>query len=83
MKDLFAILVRLIPLAAVPLFIISFAAYLYLTQKMKKLYDPDLDEYHWEVEDRHPAIREYERYARLALALATLAALLLFTSLVL
>ncbi len=69
--------------AAGPLFLLSFAAYLYTNWKMKKGYDPDLDDYHFEFEDTHPAIEKYEKHSKISLTIACLAALLLFIAIAL
>jgi hypothetical protein len=65
-------------LIAGPMFIVSFGSYLYLSRKLKKEYDPDLDDYYHEVEDRHPALAKYNKWSKITFALAALSALLLF-----
>jgi hypothetical protein len=58
------------------LFLSSSATYLYIKLFMRPRSD-DSDLYH-EFEDRNPRIARYNRYSRLAVAGATLGALLLF-----
>ena len=61
-----------------PMFIVSFGSYLYLSRKLKKEYDPDLDDYYYEVEDRHPGLIKYNKWLKITFALAALSVLLLF-----
>ncbi len=65
-------------LIAGPMFIVSFGSYLYLSKKLKKEYDPDLDDYYHEVEDRHPGLIKYNKWSKITFTLAALSALLLF-----
>jgi len=65
-------------LIAGPMFIVSFGSYLYLSKKLRKQYDPDLDDYYHEVEDQHPALIKYNKWSKITFALAALSALLLF-----
>ena len=69
--------------AAGPLFLAAFTAYIYTNWKMKIGYDPDLDDYHFEFEDHHPAIQKYHKYSKISLTLACLSALLLFIAIAL
>ena len=61
-----------------PLFLVSFGSYLYLSIKLKKEYDPDLDDYYHEVEDQHPGLARYNKWSKITFAIAALSALLLF-----
>lgn len=61
-----------------PMFVVSFGSYLYLSRKLKKEYDPDLDDYYYEVEDRHPALAKYNKWSKITFAIAALSVLLLF-----
>jgi hypothetical protein len=61
-----------------PMFIVSFGSYLYLSRKLKKQYDPDLDDYYHEVEGRHPGLVKYNKWSKITFAIAALSALLLF-----
>jgi hypothetical protein len=63
---------------AAPMFLISFSAYLYLSHKLKALYDRDLDDYYYEVEDRHPGLAKYNKWTRISFAVVVISALLLF-----
>jgi hypothetical protein len=66
-------------LSAGPLFLISIGAYIYVQVRLK----PDseeLEEYFWEVEDRHPALARYNKWSRITLSAAALAAMLLFAA---
>jgi len=69
----------LILLMAGPLFLISIGAYIYVQLRLKPDSD-ELDEYLWEVEDRHPALARYNKWSRITLSGAALAALLLFAA---
>ena len=61
-----------------PLFLVSFAAHLYVRHKLKAGYDADLDDYYYEVEDRHPGLARYNKWSKITFALAALGVLLLF-----
>ena len=61
-----------------PMFIVSFGSYLYLSRKLKKEYDHDLDDYYYEVEDRHPGLIKYNKWSKITFAVAVLSTLLLF-----
>ena len=69
----------LLMLLAGPLFLVSIGAYIYVQFRLK----PDgeeLDDYFWEVEDRHPGLARYNRWSRITLAVTALSALLLFAA---
>ncbi len=68
----------IIYIIAGPMFIVSFGSYLYLSRKLKKEYDSDLDDYYHEVEDRHPALMKYNKWSKITFTAAALSALLLF-----
>jgi hypothetical protein len=61
-----------------PMFIASFSAHLYLSRKLKKEYDSDLDDYYHEFEDHHPGLIKYNKWSKITFALTALSALLLF-----
>ncbi len=61
-----------------PMFVVSFGSYLYLSRKLRKEYDPDLDDYYYEVEDRYPALAKYNKWSKITFAIASLSVLLLF-----
>lgn len=69
----------LLLLLAGPLFLISIGAYVYVQLRLKPDSD-ELEEYFWEVEDRHPALARYNKWSRATLTAAALAALLLFAA---
>jgi len=61
-----------------PLFLISFSGYLYITFKLRKLYDNDLDDYYYELEDKHPGLAKFNKWSKISLSTAIVSALLLF-----
>lgn len=66
-------------LATGPLFLISIGGYIYVQLRLK----PDseeLDEYYWEVEDRHPDLARYNKWSRITLTATAATALLLFAA---
>jgi hypothetical protein len=69
----------LILLLAGPLFLISIGAYVYVQLRLKPDRD-ELNDYFWEVEDRYPGLARYNKWSRITLAAAALAALLLFAA---
>jgi len=69
----------LILLAAGPLFLISIGAYIYVQLRLKPDSD-ELEEYYWEVEDRHPDMARYNKWSRITLTATAAAALLLFAA---
>jgi hypothetical protein len=42
--------------------------------------DDELDGYHWEFEDRHPAYANYQRWSRLTFGAAALGLLMMFAA---
>ncbi len=69
----------LLLLLAGPLFLISIGAYIYVQLRLKPDSD-ELEEYFWETEDRHPALARYNKWSRITLSAAALAAMLLFAA---
>jgi hypothetical protein len=65
-----------------PLFLISFAAHLYVRMRLRPKDDSDLDDYYYEFEDQHPAYAKYTKWSRITFAAASIAALLLFLAMV-
>jgi len=66
-------------LLAGPLFLMSIGAYVYVQLRLK----PDnneLEDYFWEVEDKHPGLARYNRWSRITLAATAVSALLLFAA---
>jgi len=72
----------LIYIIAGPLFLISFAAYLYLQSKLKSI-NEDLDDIYYEFEDHDPTLAKYNRFSKITFALASISVLLLFLALIL
>lgn len=72
----------LIIVIAVPLFIISAAANIYVKLRLKPK-DSDLDDYYWEFEDRHPQYAKYNKYSQITFTAVVISMLLLFLGLVL
>ena len=65
-----------------PLFIISFAGYLYVKLNLKPKESSNLDDYYYEFEDQHPDLAKYTRWSKITFTVAVIAALLLFLALV-
>lgn len=65
-----------------PLFLISFAGYLYVKLSLKPKEGSDLDDYYYEFEDQHPDLAKYTRWSKITFTVAVIAALLLFLALV-
>jgi hypothetical protein len=64
-------------LIAGPLFLVSLGAYIYVQIRLK----PDseeLEDYFWEVEDRHPQLARYNRWSRITLGVSAVSAMVLF-----
>ncbi len=65
-----------------PLFLISLAAFLYVQVRLRPRPGSDWEDYYHEFEDQHPAVARYNKFSNLTFALVSIAALLLFLSLV-
>jgi hypothetical protein len=65
-----------------PLFLISFAGYLYVKLSLKPKEGSDLDDYYYEFEDQHPDLTKYTKWSKITFTVAVIAALLLFLALV-
>ena len=63
---------------AVPLFLISLAAHLYVKLRFRPKYDSDLDDYYHEFEDQHPDLARYLKWSQITFTGAVIGALLLF-----
>ncbi len=61
-----------------PIFLISIGGYIYVKIAMRKLYDDDLDDYYYELEDSHPGLKRYEQYSRTFFVSAVIGAVMLF-----
>jgi hypothetical protein len=64
------------------LFIVSFAAHIYVKLKFRPKQDSDFDEIYWEFEDTHPGFARYSRLSQIAFAGMVFGAILLFLALV-
>jgi hypothetical protein len=62
-----------------PLFLISFAAYLYVEKRFRPP-DAEIETIYHEFEDQHPDYARYQKWSKLTFASACLAALLLFAA---
>ena len=71
-----------IDLAAGSLFLLSAAGYIYVRLTMRPGQDSDLDEYHYEFEDRHEGLARYEKWSRIAYMGVIISLLLLFLGIV-
>jgi hypothetical protein len=61
------------------MFLISIGLYVYVQLRFKPDSD-ELDDYFWEVEDRHPGLARYNKWSRITLTATAAAALLLFAA---
>ena len=61
-----------------PLFLISLAAHIYVRLRLRPKDDPDLDDYYYEFEDRHPAYAKYTKWSKITFTAITISVLLLF-----
>jgi hypothetical protein len=61
-----------------PMFLISFLGYLYITFKLRSLYDDDLDDYYYELEDKHPGLAKFNKWSKISLTIAIVSALMFF-----
>jgi hypothetical protein len=64
------------------LFIVSFAAYIYVKLKISPKQTGDFDEIYWEFEDTHPGFARYSRLSQIAFAGMVFGAILLLLALV-
>ena len=69
----------LIYLVAGPMFLVSIGSYVYVQLRLKPDSD-ELDDYFWEVEDRHPGLARYNKWSRITLTVTAASALLLFAA---
>ncbi|MHC4270793.1 MAG: hypothetical protein ACYST2_00595 [Planctomycetota bacterium] len=60
------------------MFLISFLGYLYITFKLRSLYDDDLDDYYYELEDKHPGLAKFNKWSKISLTIAIVSALMFF-----
>jgi hypothetical protein len=64
------------------LFIVSFAAHVYVKLKLRPKQDSDFDDIYWEFEETHPGFARYSRLSQITFAGMVLGTLLLFLALV-
>ncbi|MHC4758142.1 MAG: hypothetical protein ACYTE8_05770 [Planctomycetota bacterium] len=57
---------------------VSFFGYLYITYKLRNLYDQDLDDYYYELEDQHPGLAKFNKWSNITLTVAIICVLLFF-----
>lgn len=62
------------------LFLISGAGFLFVKIVLRPKADSDLDDYHFEFEDRHPQLARYEFWSRITFVGVILGMLLLFAA---
>jgi hypothetical protein len=61
-----------------PLFLISFAAHIYVRLRLNPKNDPELDDYYYEFEDQHPKYAKYTKWLKITFTAIVISALLLF-----
>ena len=61
-----------------PLFLISFAAHIYVKLRLRPKDDSDLDDYYYEFEDQHPAYARYTKWSKITFTAIVISVLLLF-----
>ncbi|HRT51161.1 MAG TPA: hypothetical protein P5279_11745 [Anaerohalosphaeraceae bacterium] len=61
------------------LFFVAMGAHIWVKLRMRP--DSDLDDYYFELEDRHPGYVRYEKWSRITFAGAVVGALMLFLGL--
>lgn len=65
------------------LFLVSGAGFLYVKIFLRPKDDSDLDDWHYEFEDRHPELARYEKWSRVTFIGVVVGMLMLFAALVL
>ena len=61
------------------MFLVSIGSYVYVQLRLKPDGD-ELDDYFWEVEDRHPGLVRYNQWSRVTMTATAASALLLFAA---
>ena len=61
-----------------PLFLISFAAHIYVRLRLNPKNDPELEDYYYEFEDQHPEYAKYTKWLKITFTAIVISALLLF-----
>jgi hypothetical protein len=64
------------------LFIVSFAAHIYVKIKFRPKQDSDFDDIYWEFEDTHPGFARYNRLSQVTFTGMVFGAILLFLAVV-
>jgi thiosulfate reductase cytochrome b subunit len=64
------------------LFIISFAAHIYIKLKLRPKQDSDFDDIYWEFEETHPGFARYNRLSQMAFTGMIFGAILLFLAVI-
>ena len=62
------------------LFLVSTAGFIYVKLAMRPKSDSDLDEYHFEFEDHHPQLAQYDKWSRITFSGVIIGMLLIFVS---
>jgi hypothetical protein len=70
-------------LIAAPLLILSTIAHIYIKFRLAKKYQPDLDDYYYELENQNPDLARYEKWTKITFSAITTAVLLLFVAIAL
>ena len=68
----------IIYMIAGPLFLISFAAHLYVKVRLRPKNDSDFEDYYHEFEHRHPGFARYTKWSKITFIATAVAVLLLF-----
>ena len=68
----------IIYIIAGPLFLISFAAHLYVKVRLRPENDSDFEDYYHEFEHRHPGFARYTKWSKITFIATAVAVLLLF-----
>jgi hypothetical protein len=65
-----------------PLFVVSFAAHVYVKMRIRPKDDSDLDDYYYEFEDRHPGFAKYTKWSNITFAAIVISMLLLLIAVI-
>ncbi len=68
----------IIYIIAGPLFLISFAAHMYVKVRLRPKNDSDFEDYYHEFENRHPVFARYTKWSKITFIATAVAVLLLF-----
>jgi hypothetical protein len=71
---------KIIPLLAAPLFLLSFGAYIYIQIYLRPKDNTDREQFYAEFEEYRPDYTRYLKWSKITLATASVSALLLFIS---